>query len=129
MSLIYISTLMMIWNDFVLWSFDVLYEIFFLKSLKLRGEVQHLREGCISPIHSTSLFNLYFLTLILLRPLVGVWKSMFVTNIFGNITVGKNARTSKTKMYKQKIDELSIITIRYMHKAKKTTPVPNLFLK
>ena len=45
------------------------------------------------------------------------------------LTVGENARSSKTKMYKQKSDELSIITIRYMHKAKKTTPVPDLFLK
>ena len=44
-------------------------------------------------------------------------------------TVGKNARSSKTKMYKQKSNELSIITIRYMHKAKKTTPVPDSFLK
>ena len=44
-------------------------------------------------------------------------------------TVGKNARSSKTKLYKQKSDELSIITIRYMHKAKKTTPVPDSFLK
>ena len=44
-------------------------------------------------------------------------------------TVGKNARSSKTKMYKQKSDELPIITLRYMHKAKKTTPVPYLFLK
>ena len=35
-----------------------------------------------------------------------------------SITVWKNARTSKTKMYKQKSDKLSIITIRWMHKAK-----------
>ena len=49
--------------------------------------------------------------------------------VYISYTVGKNARSSKTKMYKQKSDELSIITIRYMHKAKKTTPVPDLFLK
>ena len=34
--------------------------------------------------------------------------------------MGKNARSSKTKMYTQKSNELSIITIRYEHKAKKT---------
>ena len=45
------------------------------------------------------------------------------------ITVGKNARSSKTKMYKQKSDELSIITIRYMQKSKKKRPVPDLFVK
>ena len=36
-----------------------------------------------------------------------------------SITVWKNARTSKTKMYKQKSDELSSIAMRYMHKTKK----------
>ena len=35
------------------------------------------------------------------------------------LTVGKNARTSKTKMYKQKSYELSIITVTFMHKAEK----------
>ena len=44
-----------------------------------------------------------------------------------SITVWKNARTSKTKMYKQKSDELSSIAMRYMHKTKKH--VPDLFLK
>ena len=38
-------------------------------------------------------------------------------------TVGKNARSSKTKMYKQKSNELSIITIRYIHKAKSLFPI------
>ena len=45
------------------------------------------------------------------------------------VIAGKNTRYSKTKMWKQKSNELSIITIRYMNKAKKTTPVPDSFLK
>ena len=72
-----------------------------------------------------------------IRLLLGFFKQYFLdqqvlntyAHDYDDNTVGKNARSSKTKMYKQKSDELSIITIRYMHKAKKTTPVPDLFLK